>query len=106
MMVWLEEPEEQKAQQWQSRIAQQRLDLSASVEAALVDSSMPPEEVAWVEEATNATNTASISKGVPLISPRLSLQSRPMPTVQPQPIAEPLALSMAVDREQAARPTR
>ena len=105
-MVWLEEPDEQKAQQWQSRIAQKRLDLSASVEAALGDSSLPPEEEEWVEEATNAKNTVSITKGVPLISPRLSLQSKSMPTVQPQPTEEPLAPSMVADKEQAARSTR
>ena len=65
-MVWFEEPDEQKAQQWQSRIAQQRLDLSASVEAALGDSSLPPEEEEWVEEAKN---TASVSQRCSTHSP-------------------------------------
>lgn len=102
-MLWFEEPDAQKVQQWQARIAQKRLDLSASVAAALGDSSLPPEEEEWVEEATN---TASASKGVALISPLLSLQSRPMPTLQPQPIAEPLIPSMVTDREQVVRPTR
>lgn len=99
-MVFFEEPDELKAQQWQSRIAQQRLDLSASVEAALGDSSLPPEEEEWVEEATN---TASVSQDTPLIPPRLSLQSRPMPTVRPQPTAEPVTPSMVADRERATR---
>lgn len=102
-MLWFEEPDEQKAQQWQSRIAQKRLDLSASVEAALGDSSLPPEEEEWVEETTN---TAAASKEVPLIPPRLSLQSRPLSAVRPQPTAEPLTPSTVADRERAARPTR
>ena len=102
-MLWFEEPDEQKVQQWQARIAQKRLDLSASVEAALGDSSLPPEEEEWVE---GATNTTPVSKGVALISPRLSLQSRPMPTIQPQPTAQPLTHSMETDREQVVRSTR
>ncbi len=102
-MLWFEEPDEQKVQQWQSRIAQKRLDLSASVEATLGDSSLPSEEEEWVEEATT---TASVSKRVAIISPRLSLQSRPMLTVQPQPTAEPLLPSKVTDREQVVRPMR
>ncbi len=111
-MVWFEgheEPDEQMAQQWQDRIAQQRLDLSASVEDALGDSSLPPEVIEWVEETTNAANTANaaaISKRVPLISPLLTLQSRPMPAVKPQSVAGLLSPPMVADREQAARPTR
>lgn len=102
-MLWFEEPDEQKAQQWQSRIAQQRLDLSASVEAALDDSSLPPEEEEWVEEAKN---TVSVSQDAPLIPPRLSLQSKSMPTVRPQPTAEPVTPSMVADKEREARATR
>ncbi len=102
-MVFFEEPDEQKAQQWQSRIAQQRLDLSASVEAALGDSSLLPEEEEWVEEAKNTT---SVSQDAPLIPPRLSLQSKPMPMVRSQPTAEPVTPSMVAERERAARATR
>jgi len=102
-MLWFEEPDEQKAQQWQSRIAQKRLDLSASVEAALGDSSLSPEEEEWVEEATN---TASASQGAPLIPPRLSLQSKPMPAVRPQPTVEPMTPPMVADREREAQAMR
>src|ERR1700676_327748 len=102
-MLWFEEPDEQQAQQWQSRIAQKRLDISASVEEALGDSSLSPEEEEWVGEAKN---TASVSQGAPFIPPRLSLQSKPMPVVQPQPTVEPVTPPIVADREREARAMR
>ena len=77
-MAWFDELDEQTQQQWQSRFAQERVDLSASVEATLTDSSL--QEKQWTEETDSSVQ---ISKGMMLIPPRLSLQSRSMPVVSP-----------------------
>lgn len=74
--------DEKKRQQWQSRAARERLNLSVSVEEALIDESvqedLEEEEfddfVPDVEEAT-------------FIPPRLSLQSKPLPVVHTLPKA-------------------
>lgn len=87
-MAWFEESDEQKAQQWQSRVAQRRLDLSASVEEALGDSSSLEEED-WSDEDENPRQVSS-SHGTALIPPRLSLQSKPLPVVRSQATVEPI----------------
>lgn len=68
--------DEKKQQQWQSRVAQERLDLSASVEEALVDASAN-EDV----DADELENDVPLLKSTTLIPPRLSLQSKPLPVV-------------------------
>jgi hypothetical protein len=87
-MAWFEESDEQTAQQWQSRVAQRRLDLSASVEEALGDSSSLEEEE-WSDEDEDPGQVSS-SQGTALIPPRLSLQSKPLPVVRSQATAEPI----------------
>lgn len=87
-MAWFEESDEQKAQQWQSRVAQRRLDLSASVEEALGDNSSLEEEE-WSEEDENPRQVSS-SQGTALIPPRLSLQSKQLPVVRSQAAVEPI----------------
>ena len=87
-MAWFEESDEQKAQQWQSRVAQKRLDLSASVEEALGDSSSL-EDGEWSDEDENPGQVSS-SQGTALIPPRLSLQSKPLPIVRSQTAVEPI----------------
>jgi hypothetical protein len=76
MMDWLDDIDEKKQQQWQSRVARERLDLSTSVEEALTEaSSQEDQESDEVEEDVPAI------KKTTLIPPRLSLQSKQMPTV-------------------------
>jgi hypothetical protein len=88
-MALFEESDEQKSQQWQSRVAQKRLDLSASVEETLGDSSSLEDEE-WSEEDENPRQVSS-SQGTALIPPRLSLQSKPLPIVRSQAAVEPIA---------------
>jgi len=78
MMSRPDDIDEKKQQQWQSRVAQERLDLSASVEEALVDASAN-EDVDV--DADELENDVSLLKSTPLIPPRLSLQSKPLPAV-------------------------
>lgn len=70
--------DEKKQQQWQSRVAQERLDLSASVEEALVDASANEDVDA---DADELENDVPLLKSTTLILPCLSLQSKPLPTV-------------------------
>src|SRR5207249_1259959 len=67
-------------QTWQSRVEQGRLDLSASVEAALADNSS--QETLWLDEDEQSSLTNS-SQGSSFIPPRLSLQSKPLTAVYP-----------------------
>ena len=92
-MARFEESDEQKTQRWQSRIARKRLDLSASVEETLEDSTLLIEEE---EEVEAPENPVAASKDMPLIPPRLSLQSKQLPAIRSQATAEimiPSALS-------------
>lgn len=67
---------DEKKRQWQARVAQERLDLSDSVEEALVDTSAN-EDV----DVDELENDVSLLKSTTLIPPRLSLQSKPLPAV-------------------------
>ncbi|HEV2663124.1 MAG TPA: hypothetical protein VGU68_21115, partial [Ktedonobacteraceae bacterium] len=76
-MALHEERSEQNQQTWGSRIARERQDLSASVEEALADTDAQAPQ--WSDDEQSFPGTS----GTPLVPPRLSLQSRAMPTVQP-----------------------
>jgi hypothetical protein len=76
MMSRPDDIDEKKQQQWQSRVAQERLDLSASVEEALVDASANEDM-----DEDELENDVPLLKSTTLIPPRLSLQSKPLPAV-------------------------
>ncbi|HEV2653742.1 MAG TPA: hypothetical protein VGT82_02240, partial [Ktedonobacteraceae bacterium] len=76
-MALHEERSEQNQQTWGSRVARERQDLSASVEEALADTDAQAPQ--WSDDEQSFPGTS----GTPLVPPRLSLQSRAMPTVQP-----------------------
>src|SRR5947208_7833237 len=75
-MALHEERSELMSEQWLSRLAKQRHDLSASVEAALIDETVQERELQ--DEQDDEIHTGP--DGV-VIPPRLSLQSRVMPVV-------------------------
>ena len=80
-MRWKDDSNEKKKRQlWKSRVARERLDLSASVEEALNDGSAQDELDA--DELDDARAQAPAAEGNMLIPPRLSLQSKPMPAVR------------------------
>jgi len=75
-MDWLSDKDEKKQQQWQSRVARERLDLSASVEEALTEVSAQEDA-----ESDEIEDDVPFIRKTTLIPPRLSLQSKQMPAV-------------------------
>src|SRR6266566_5122439 len=77
MMVWHSEPDEQVQQDWHSRSAKKRAELSLSIEETLADNAL-------IEEPFSNEMDESFqgSKSTLIISPRLSLQCKPMPVVR------------------------
>jgi hypothetical protein len=76
----LHEPHEKRTpQQWYTRLARERLDLSASVEETLADTSSQEDQ--WPDEG-EYTSSVHTSRKMTLIPPRFSLQSRMLPAVQ------------------------
>ena len=75
-MDWLSDKDEKKQQQWQSRVARERLDLSASVEEALTEVSAQEDA-----ESDEIEDDVPVIRKTTLIPPRLSLQSKQMPAV-------------------------
>lgn len=81
-MRWQDDNDEKKRQQWQSRVARERLNLSASVEEALIDESVQEDL-----EEEEFDDFVPDEKKAALIPPRLSLQSKPLPVVHTLPKA-------------------
>src|SRR5437762_13354656 len=77
MMDWLDDIDEKEQQQWQARVARERFDLSASVEEALTDVSAQEDP-----ESDEVEDNVPVLKSTALIPPRLSLQSKQMPTIR------------------------
>lgn len=77
-MALHEEKKEQNQQTWRSKIAQGREDISASVEEALADTSLEDE---WDGDEDGAYALQTSNKTA-LIPPKLSLQSKMLPTVR------------------------
>jgi hypothetical protein len=75
---------EQAQQEWQARVAQKRLALSASVEETLQDSSFAIEEEFDEEEEEQMTSSAKDTHNTTLIPPRLSLQSKQLSVMYAQ----------------------
>jgi hypothetical protein len=77
MMAWHSEPDEQVQQDWHSRSAKKRAELSLSIEETLANNALI--EGPFSNEIDESFQG---SKSSLIISPRLSLQSRPMPVVR------------------------
>src|SRR5437763_14519109 len=76
-MVLNEAPSERIQQTWYSRLAQQRRELSVSMEDALVNT--PLEESFWLDDQSQYATVGSTGKSKNVFPPRLSLQSRSLP---------------------------
>ncbi len=93
-MALHEERSEQKHRKWLSRLARERQDLSASVEAALLDTAS--QEQQGRGEVGDQESSVQPAQGTTLIPPRLSLQSRLMTAIQPGGFVEAATRSHSV----------
>src|SRR2546430_1850810 len=74
---------------WFSRFSRERLDLSASVEETLLDEDMvTQQDLQDPEDADVHAGSPQTSQHEQVISPRLTMQSSPMPVVHVQPSAQ------------------
>ncbi len=78
----LREERNQDKQTWRTHFEQERLDLSASVEAALIDDGVLAQP--WQDELDEQTGPQPVINGTGIVSPRLSLQSKVLPAAQPE----------------------
>jgi hypothetical protein len=83
MMAWPNEHDKLVQQNWQSRFAKKRADLSKSVEEALADSTLAEEILS--DELDEENEPVQGERGSMIIPPKLSLQSRPLPVVPGKP---------------------
>lgn len=99
-MSQLDELDEQKQKEWQSLVAQQRLELSDSVQESLAHTSLQEDNGFDETEGSGIPVPSSLPNGQAemIIPPRLSLHSKPMPVVHPQVAAhEPSSPQFAGD---------
>jgi ribosomal protein S30 len=85
VMALREERNEQNSQAWRAHFERERLDLSASVEAALMDDGRVL-AAQWDEDIDEQDASQPVTGGTGLVPPRLSLQSKMLPAVQPERI--------------------
>jgi hypothetical protein len=83
MMAWPGEPGEQAQQDWHSRSAKKRAELSISVEETLADGTLAEDLLS--DELEEQEESVQASKSSVIIPPRLSLQSKPIPVVRVEP---------------------
>ncbi|MBV9709882.1 MAG: hypothetical protein JO011_03070 [Ktedonobacteraceae bacterium] len=81
-MTLREERNEQDKQAWRAHFERERLDLSASVEAALMEDGVLAQR--RQEEPDEQDDPLSVTGGTGLVPPHLNLQSRTLPAVQPE----------------------
>ncbi|HVB60519.1 MAG TPA: hypothetical protein VNE61_04920 [Ktedonobacteraceae bacterium] len=78
-MSWFRKHEEPNQKKWSNRVERKRLEFSASVEESLADPTLQVEE--WLDELDDDGAVAH-ANGSSVIPPRLSLQSRQLPTLR------------------------
>ena len=82
-MAWSRELDEQAQQEWDSRFAKKREELSKSVEETLTDGMVAKELL--IEELDESDEQVQGQNKSLVIPPRLSLQSKPIPVVRVEP---------------------
>lgn len=116
-MTWFDELDEQTQQQWRSRIAKGRMELSASVEETLAEPAI--DEDMWeddedeeddevdngdeedVKDGTPVIDIEPVSSERTIIPPRLSLQTKPMVALLPASPTPPVSSTPSVVPVQA-----
>src|SRR5260370_7988186 len=87
MMAWPNKHDKPVQQNWQSRFARKRVDLSKSVEEALADSTLAEEILS--DELDEEDEPVQGEKNSMIIPPKLSLQSSPFPVLRCEPKETP-----------------
>jgi hypothetical protein len=85
-MTWPDERDERLPRRLYAQLAQERLDLSRSVEETLAE--QPVQEDEWAEELDSPSDSAARASGAAIIQPRLTLQSRALVAVRPQSVVQ------------------
>jgi hypothetical protein len=78
-MTLREDRNEQNKQVWRTHLEQERLDLSASVEAALIDDGVLSQH--WQDEFAEEDDPQRATSRTGIVAPRFSLQSTTLPAV-------------------------
>src|SRR5436309_980058 len=99
-----DELDEQAQQEWQARVAQKRLALSASVEETLQNSSFAIEEEFGEEEEEQTTSSAKDTHNTTLIPPRLSLQPKQLPVMHAQSTSHSTMLPSTLTTDEGHEP--
>jgi hypothetical protein len=89
VMSLREERNGKNSQAWRAHFERERLDLSASVEAAFMDDGRVVAQQ-WDEELVEQDDAQPVTGGTGLVPPRLSLQSRILPAIQPERAVMPI----------------
>lgn len=87
---------EQRQQEWEALVAQQRLELSDSVRETLADAtSLEDDEVDQVDGLGGSIAVSPVDgQAETLIAPRLTLHSKPMPVVQRETLMQESSFSL------------
>ena len=103
-MASYEDRDTQAKQYWQNRLAHERLNISESVEETLADASSQEQ---WSEDEQQYVSIDHSSSSTEIVPPRLSLQSKVLPTVQSasfvQSVTAEIAAQQAVAKVQEER---
>ena len=97
-MALYEDRDTQAKQYWQSRLSRERLNISESVEETLADVASQEQ---WSEEEQKHIPLDRSASSTDLVPPRLSLQSKVLPSVQPMGFVQSVTAEIAAQQATA-----
>lgn len=98
-MAWYEDRDTQSKRHWKDRLAQERLNISESVEETMSDISSQEQ---WSDDEQMYIPEDTIPSRAELVPPRLSLQSKVLPSVRPASFVQSVTAEIAA-QEAAAK---
>ncbi len=96
VMALHEDHDTQAKRYWQNRLARERLNISESVEETLADTSS--QEQWFDDEQKHASIEDSSPSNAELVPPRLSLQSKVLPSVRPASFVQSVTAELAAQK--------
>jgi len=97
-MALYEDRDTQAKQYWEARLARERLNISESVEETLADT-LSQEQ--WSDDEQKYVHVDHSASGTELVPPRLSLQSKVLPSVQPTGFVQSVTAEIAAQQAAA-----